>query len=277
MVMMKFEGPSIGVHHDTAPPLVLQKPRMSMSDRFAARIAEQGGSKDVVDASVNTAEDDRVAEQIRAINEKTAVASMSSAESIPVAAVEVPVEAAPEAAVEAAPEKSAEQLAAEDKAMREKAMVRAAEIRRAKITKIQTQEKLVTARSVLMKMADAVPMVTKMERPPMPSIDQMQKIEIPGFGEAMVLSVDPDSQVMYFATPAERSKVDAMLVKDEGMSSMKAANFENVIAVTPDQARQYIAAANAKRQFFTSEGTIPSEEVAANTPNHLENRYSVAA
>lgn len=247
---------------------------MSMSDRFAAKIAEQGGSKDVVDASVNTAADDRVAEQIHAINEKTASASAGSVESIPVAAAEVTVEAAPEAAIEAAPEKSAEELAAEDKAMREKAMVRAAEIRR---SKIQAQAALTQARSVLMSTADAVPMTAKVERPPMPSVDQMQKIEIPGFGDAMILSVDPDAQLMYFATPEERRKVDVMMVKDEGMSSRGAANYskENVIALTPDQARQYIAAANAKRRFANVDVAPVAEAAPANNPTHLQNRYGL--
>lgn len=260
----------MGVHHDVAPPAV----RMTMGERFAAASAKKKATEggETV-AAENTAADDRIAQELRAINERMDRAAIArrDAESIPVAAAEVAVEATPEAAVEAAPEKSAEELAAEDKALREKAMVRAAEIRR---SKIQAQAALTQARSVLMKTPDAVPMVAKVERPPMPSVDRFQNIEIPGFGDAMILSIDPDSQLMYFATPEERRKVDAMMVKDEGMSSMGAANFGNVIALTPDQARQYIAAANAKRRF-ASVDTAPAETAPANNPTHLQNRYGL--
>lgn len=277
-MVMGFEAPKTsGVHHDIAPPPV----RMTIGERFAAasakKKAEEGGE---VIAINNTPEDDRISELLRAVNEKTGRAARAArdAESIPVAAAEVATEAASEVAVEAvveaAPEKSAEELAAEDKAMREKAMVRAAEIRR---SKIQAQAALTQARSVLMSTADAVPMATKVERPPMPSVDQMQEIDIPGFGKAMILSVDPDSQLMYFATPEERRKADAMMAKDEGMSSRGAANYskENVIALTPDQARQYIAAANAKRRFANVDTTPAAEAVPANNQTHLKNRYGL--
>lgn len=270
MLMMKFEGPTIGVHHDIAPPPV----RMTMSERFAARVAAQGGSKDVVDPSVNTAEDDRVAAQIRAINEKTdrVAAAVRDAE-IPVAeTVEAPVETAQEAVVEAAPEKTAEQIEKEENAARAKILIRDAERRRAVIG---TQRALVEARAALMKAPNVIPMAAKVERPPMPKIDQMQKIEIPGFGEGMVLSVDPDSDVIYFATPEERRRVDTMLMRDEGMSSMRAADFTKVIALTPEQARQYIAAANAKRRFVSAPENAPQQPAPANNPTHLANRYGM--
>lgn len=233
-MVMKFEGPSTtGVHHDVAPPTVLQKPRMSMSDRFAARVAEQEESKNVIEAVVETA-------------------------------------------VEAAPEKSAEELAAEDKAMRERAMVRAAEIRR---SRIQAQTAITTARSVLMRTADAVPMATKIERPPMPPIDPMQKIEIPGFGEAMMLSEVKDQESgevlgYKYATPDERGRVDAGLSMDEGTNSVEKASFNSVIEITPDQTRQYIAAANAKRRFANVDAA-PAEEAPANNPDHFQDRYAL--
>lgn len=288
MLMMKFEGPTIGVHHDIAPPPV----RMTMSERFAARVAAQGGSKDVVDPSVNTAEDDRVAQMIRAINERTdrAAAAARDAELppavehpprlvsereatvVPAEVAESPVEAAQEVVVEAAPEKTAEQIERDENAARAKILIRDAERRRAVIG---TQRALVEARAALMKAPNVIPMAAKVERPPMPKIDQMQKIEIPGFGEGMVLSVDPDSDVIYFATPEERRRVDTMLMRDEGMSSMRAADFTKVIALTPEQARQYIAAANAKRRFVSAPENAPQQPAPANNPTHLANRYGM--
>ncbi len=264
----KIASPA-GVHHDEKP-----KPRMSISDRLAAKMAEKG-MVDVVDSSTNTAEDDKTAKLVKNVNEKpsleaTPVADSTGSEATGADAV---AEAPKDAAVEKAVEKTAEELAAEDKALREKAMIKAAENRRAAIG---TQRSLVGVRSMLQQIPNAALMVAKMEKPPMPKIDPFQKIEIPGFGEAQILSIDEESGVMHFATTEERARVDAALVKDQGMSSMKAANFENVIAITPEQAKQYIAAANAKRQMAPSETAVPAKVEPANTRPDMS-RYQRAA
>lgn len=265
----KIASPA-GVHHDEKP-----KPRMSISDRLAAKMAERG-IVDVVDPSVNTAEDDRVAALVKNVNEKPSVEATpvsDNTQGSEVTVAEIVGETSKDAVVEKTAEKTAEDLAAEDKALREKAMIKAAEKRRAAIG---AQRSLVDVRSVLQHIPNAVPMMAKMDKPPMPKIDPFQKIEIPGFGEAQILSIDEESQTLYFATPGERAKVDSQLVKDQGMSSMKAANFENVIAITPEQARQYIAAVNAKRQMSPLETVVPAMVESANTRPQM-NRYQLAA
>jgi len=267
-MVMNFNKPSeSGVHHDEAP-----KPRMTIADRLAPKMAEKG-IVDVVDSSTNTAEDDKTAALVKNVNEKPSVEATPVADSTGSEATGAEAAVDAPAVVEKAVEKTAEELAAEDKALREKAMIKAAEKRRAAIG---TQRSLVDVRSMLQHIPNAAPMVAKLEKPPMPKIDPFQKIEIPGFGEAQILPIDEETGVLHFATTEERARVDDALVNDQGMSSMKAANFENVIAIIPEQARQYIAAANAKRQMAPAETSIPKEVKPANTVSHM-NRYQLAA
>jgi len=49
-----------------------------------------------------------------------------------------------------------------------------------------------------------------------------------------------------------------------------------VIAITPEQARQYIAAANAKRQMVPAEIVVPAKVEAASTRPDMS-RYQRAA
>ncbi len=260
MVMNFNMPPKSGVHHDEAPPAI----RMTIAERLAAKMAERG-MVDVVDESANTAADDAVAELVKSVNEKRSVEATPVSEAV--------VEAPKDAVVEKTVEKTVEEIAAEDKSLREKAMVKAAEKRRAAIG---TQRSLVDVRTTLRLVPNAMPMAAKMERPPMPKIDPFLTIEIPGFGEAQILSIDEDAQTMYFATPEERRNVDVLLSKDEGMGSMKAANFENVIAITPDQARQYIATAEAKRRFAPAETAESAPVKPANIASRMD-RYRLAA
>lgn len=235
---------------------------MSISDRLAKKMAEKGIV--AADPLMNTAEDNRVAELVKNVNEKPSIEATGAD-----AAGEAPKDAVLEKAVE----KTAEEIAKEDEALRVKAMIIAAEKRRAII---KAQSSLVGIRSKLQHTPDAVSMAVKVEKPPMPKIDPFQKIEIPGFGDAQILSIDEESGVMYFATPGERANVDSQLVNDQGKGSMDVANFENVIAITPEQARQYIAVANAKRQTAPSEMAVPAKVEPANTRPDMS-RYQLAA
>lgn len=84
---------------------IVKRPTVSTAERIAAKAAA-GAFVEDVNTSVNTPEDDIIAENIKKVNEKTVV------------------EASEGTVLERGIEKTAEELAAEDKALREKATMK---------------------------------------------------------------------------------------------------------------------------------------------------------
>jgi hypothetical protein len=98
----------------------------------------------------------------------------------------------------------------------------------------------------------------------------MKEVEIPGFGKAMLLFVDDEKRLMYFATPEERRRVDAQLIRDESQSARTAADFENVVALTPNQVKEFLS-----RQPETQQSSAPeSASSRQNHEQHLRGRYA---
>ena len=89
-------------------------------------------------------------------------------------------------------------------------------------------------------MPSALPRSIDRRPEPMPSVDKNQIVNIPGFGQAMILSVDEVSRTMSFTTPEERRRIDIAQSKDESLGSKEAANFADVIELTADQVRQFL-------------------------------------
>jgi len=250
----KFEG-GVGVHHDVKP-----QPRMSMADRFALRSAEAkaaGTYDNSVDAS-STPEDDRVHELVAAVNEKTAAraaeARAAEAPSVP----EVSAAEAIDTRSEADLEQERKQMAAEQ-AMQAVAAKKAAAARF-----VEAQGGIAEARAALMRATPAprpafMPEVAARQPEPMPSVDPKMILEIPKFGEAQILFVDPDSQMMYFATPAERSRVDNAKIGSEYQGSRDLANFspDTVVALTPGQVRDLLAQQSVSHRSQESTTSTP--------------------
>lgn len=167
----------------------------------------------------------------------------------------------------------------EEVSERERAILYRNHVMKLRAKKMAEQDVLLEARKKLQSLPEAprpyAAAARSVERvpTPLPKIDRFQKITIPGFGEAMILSVDSDSGIMYFATPEERRRVDAVLVKDEGQSSMGAANFKEVIGLTPDQVRQ-ILAKGEQGVAVAASGEETSVEQATNNQEHLRGRYA---
>lgn len=170
--------------------------------------------------------------------------------------------------------KSINQMDSEERALYAKMMKANAERARERMVKAQaTSKEIVSVRDRLLRIPDAVAPSRKLERPSMPKVDG-QRVYNTEYGPLMILSVDEARGVMYFATPEERRKVDAALVRDEGQSSLGAANFENVLELTVEQARRMLEnAAEAPVQAMT-------QKVEAQQPpagQHLQGRYRAAA
>lgn len=283
----EFEG---GVHHDVKPqPIVaaeatpapvVAKPRMSMAERFALRTAEAkaaGTYKDVVDET-STPEDDKVHELIAGINAKTEAraAEARAAEAVPTAAVEAPSTPELSAAevidtrTEADFEQERKQMAAE------MAMQAVAAKKKAAERFIAAQGGIAEARAALMRATPApklafMPEVVARQPEPMPSVDPMRTVNIPKFGDAQILFVDPDSQMMYFASPTERARVDKASIGNESQGSRDLANFspDTVVALTPGQVRDLLAQQSSKSLYEPVE-----PPVAANNSNHWAKRYA---
>lgn len=277
-MVMKFEGPNIhGVHHDIAPPPV----RMSMADRFAARVAEQGGAKDAVDESMNTPEDDRVAAQIRAINEKALGANMASAESIPVVAAEAPVEAAPEAKIEAL--KTVAEMTPEEKlayqetyreAIWEKKAAAQANImeeRKALLNRLPRVSNGVSLREDRLPVEQYVPPVKTGQRIFCPLINDF----------AYILAVEAGSkEVTLVRSLAEVEKAQRIAQSSEN-GLRESGGIQ--IPITFDQCRQFLEktpVAEQQERAYTSEFPEAKpivKENPANNTDHLQRRYDIAA
>lgn len=252
----KFEG---GVHHDVKP-----QPRMSMAERFALRSTEAkaaGTYDDAVDAT-STPEDDKAHELIAAINAKTEVRAPNASEASAGEAVDT--------RTEADFEQERKQMAAEQ------AMEAVAAKKVAAARFIAAQGGIAAARAALLHATPAPKPAFMPEAPaykpePMPIVDPMRTIDIPKFGEAQILFVDPDSQMMYFATPQERTRVDKASIGNGSQGSRELANFsqDTVVALTPGQVRDLLAQqtrSNLSESFTTSQ--------VENTGKPLVNRYA---
>ena len=259
----KFEG---GVHHDVKPQPIVKsevatateapKPRMGMAERFALRSAEAkaaaiaaGTYEEVADVT-STPEDDRVHELIAGINAKTEAraAGARAVEAAPVAAVEAPIK--PEvSAAEAVDTRSEADLEQERKQMAAEAAMRSVAAQKAAAARfVAAQGGIAAARAALMHATPAprpafMPEVVARQPEPMPTVDPMKTLKIPKFGDAQILFVDPDSQMMYFATPTERARVDKASIGNESQGSRDLANFspDTVVALTPGQVRDLLA------------------------------------
>jgi hypothetical protein len=167
----------------------------------------------------------------------------------------------------------------EEDSERERAILYRNHVMKLRAKKMAEQDALLEMRKKLQSLPDSprpyAAAVKAAERTPtpLPKIDRFQSITIPGFGEAMILSVDADSGTMYFATPEERRRVDAVLAKDEGQSSMGAANFKEVIGLTPDQVRQILAKGEQGGGTAASVEEQPVEQ-APQHQLHLRGRYA---
>lgn len=270
----KFEG-GVGVHHDVKP-----QPRMNMADRFALRSAEAkaaGTYDDVVDEA-STPEDDKVHELIAGVNAKTEARTVAAraVEAAPMVAAEAPIE--PEvSAAEAIDTRSEADLAQERKQMAaEQAMQAVAAKKAAAARFVAAQGGIAAARAALMHAVPAPKLAFMPDRPahqpePMPSVDPMRTLNIPKFGDAQILFVDPKSQMMYFATPAERARVDKASIGSGFQGSRDLANFskDTVVALTPGQVRDLLA-----QQAQSNSSEVPATPQAANNSKSWAERYA---
>ncbi len=110
---------------------------------------------------------------------------------------------------------------------------------------------------------------------PLPKIDS-QRVYETDYGPRMILSVDESTRpaTMYFATPEERRKVDAALVRDESQSSMGAADFRNVVALSPDQARKFL---NKPVETAVRDMAVEAPSPVSQDPRQPQRRYGQAA
>ncbi len=284
-MVMGFDAPKIsGVHHDIAPPPVLQKPRMTMSERFAAasakQKAEQGGE---VVAINNTAVDDHVAEQIRAINEKTARAAAAArdAESIPAAAAETPVEAVPEAVAEAKVEapKTLSEMTPEEKLAYQEAYREAIWKKRATAqANVMEARKTLLARlpqrSSFTPLSETRPVVEQY----VPPVKTGQRIFCPLINDfAYILAVETGSREVTLVRSLADVESAQRIAQSNGMGLRESGDMQ--IPITFDQCRQFLnqtPAAEQREHAYTSE--FPeATPISAENPAHPQNRYTMAA
>lgn len=252
-----------------------------MAERFALQSAEAkaaGKHADPVDAS-STPEDDKVHELVAGINAKTEAraAGARAVETAPMAAVEAL--SVPEAsAAEAIDTRSEADLEQERKQMAAEAAMQAVAAKKAAAARlIADQNGIAKARAALMNATPAPRLAFMPEAPayqhePMPTVDRMRILKIPRFGDAQILFVDPDSQMMYFATPAERARVDKASIGNESQGSRDLANFspDTVVALTPGQVRDLLA---QQQPSSISRESVTTPQ-AANNINSWASRYA---
>jgi len=192
--------------------------------------------------------------------------AIRAVETLPVAAVEAPRDSETSVAetadtrMEADREQEERQLAAE-------VAIQAEEVRKKAAARfVVAQGGIVAARAALMHAKQAprpefMPEASAYQPEPVPSVDPMRTLEIPKFGDAQFLFVDPDSQMMYFATPAERVRVDAASTGNDSQSSRNLANFspDAVVALTPGQVRDLLAQQPVSARL--QESTVPTKRV----------------
>jgi len=261
-MVMKFESPQLsGVHHDIAPPPVIQKPRMSMADRFAAasatQKAEHGG--DII-AINNTEADDRVAAEIRGINDKTDRAADAARipESMPAASFEAAPEASAESAVETA--KTVGEMSAEKKAEHQKAYQDAMWKKQAR-----AQTDVMAAREALFRRAPQTSgIVPEREGRPQaetysPPVKTGQRIFCPLINDfAYVLAVESGSKEVTLVRSLAEVESAQHIAQSNEKGLREAGNVQ--IPITFDQCRQFLQV------------TPDIQET-----DHLQNRYNAAA
>ena len=271
------------VHHEGMPipkvsaPAVeapVPAPRMTMEERWAKRLAEQTQEEAVPSSPAPKPTGPISYEQWKA--KRAAEISATSAPAAESASAIETAPAAPEAAVEVSAE-AQEKKTEDEKAERAKLMYEVAKRKHEQAVRDHQDAQKVRERlQQLPSLPRPATMPRVVERPPepMPKVDQQKVYNIPGFGPAMILTVDENTRTMYFATPEERRKVDAMMVKDEGMSSRDALDHTNkdILPLTPDQVRQFLV-------MQPQEGAPApmAEKAPVDHAQHLQNRYAAAA
>ena len=283
----------------TPPP-----PRMTMAERLQKRLDEdraRGNAMDVPSPSASSPEDDRLSAMIRGVNEKTAargarhrdgeeilamIPGQANAGTLPDQpdkanrdfAMEVPSPIGPEAS-EPVNEQSVEEREHAEKLeyarlYRESAM-------RAREKNIVNQTRIAEERAKLLQLPSAPKpsginfRIAERAPDPLPKVDS-QRVYETDYGPRMILSVDESTRppTMYFATPEERRRVDAALVRDESQSSMGAADFRNVVALSPDQARKFL---NKPVEAATRDMAMEVPSPIPQDPRHLQRRYGQSA
>ncbi len=292
------------VHHDVKPE-VIQKPRMSMAERLAKKMAEQG-IVDVAGESANTPEDDRVAALVKNVNEKHA------GEATPVS--DVPQG---EVVVEAAPVEKPKTLSAEDTKIlaempqgmrlpdmnpdqrraygemmrinaerkKEKDVASAVVDRKFQASAVK-QSSIIQLRQSLMGLADVPKGHAERELPPAKT---GQEIYYPDTGEIMyVLSVnDFDGTMTLVRTQEDLAKAESMAEKS-GISLREAGGKQTEITFA--QCKDFLHQTPAAQQKILDYKTKfpemtplvqtkeePAKILAANNVRHLQSRYDVAA
>lgn len=194
--------------------------------------------------------------------------AIRAVETLPVAAVEAPrdsetsVAEAVDTRTEADREQEGRQMAAE-------VAIQAEEVRKKAAARfVVAQGGIAAARATLMHAAPAprpefMPEAPAYQPEPMPRVDPLITLDIPRFGDAQFLFVDPDSQMMYFATPAERARVGAASIGDHARGSRGLADFspDTVVALTPGQVRDLLARqpSGNSRELAASAQTVNSK------------------
>jgi hypothetical protein len=254
------------VHFEGAP-----KPRMTMAERLQQRLdADRGNAAEAQPVVESSPEDDRLVEMIRAVNEKTS-ARAAERDEVVEAPLSMPttIERPPVAEQSAAEKEQADRLEYA-RLLQENAM-------RVRQKKILDQARIAEERAKLMQLP-AAPKPSgvsyrAVERgpEPMPKVES-QRVYETEYGPLMILSVDADRRTMYFTTPEERRRVDAAQSRDEGQSSLDVADFRNVVALSPDQARKFL-----ERVPEATEQNVIIESPPPSTSGYLQNRYGMAA
>lgn len=246
------------MHHEGQP-----KSRMSMAERFAA-MQQQGPAQEQAQPT-SVAEDQASAviqDALRRTTERTALARKQEA-----------LVVAPEDVVEQRVERAQE--APQDDRVEYAHLVREGALKRRQEI-IDRQARIVEERSRLLALPSipsSAPRLVEQRRDRMPTIDKFQKIFIPDFGEAQILFIDDQEEMMYFTTPEERRRIDAAMASDESLGSRESADFSQTIGLTPDQVRRILAASGRESRV-----SQPSQEQNPPAQNQSwQGRYSRAA
>lgn len=222
-----------------------------------------------------TPDDIRVQELVRGVNAKSAER----------AATNQPLEIAEPVAVESG-EAKVEQADAEKEGGErdaEYAALLRANALKAEKRKRDEQAEIAAARKNLFVLPSArsmTPLAESAERAPkpLPKVDA-GRIYQTKFGPLMLLSISDENSeeppTMYFASPEERRRVDDVMRADrsQSQSSLDVANFQHVVALTPDQVRKFTEIADKQEN---TDVRLPerSEGSPVEAPNAIKNRYS---
>lgn len=174
--------------------------------------------------------------------------AIRAVETSPVAVIEAPrdLETSVAEAVDTRMEVDREQ---EGRQMAAEAAIQAEEVRKKAAARfVVAQGGIAEVRATLMHAVPAprpefMPEAPAYQPEPVPRVDPLITLEIPRFGDAQFLFVDPDSQMMYFATPTERARIDEASTGNDSQGSRDLAKFppDTVVALTPGQVRDLLA------------------------------------